>query len=111
MVAPTVANKLLPALLSQNNRGLKTPLLYRGKSDHPSSSTSANCCQCPPPRTVRPQVGDNGVEKNPTVSVAPRIDRLRRTSVCLSGPGRRDNRFTTPPIAPAPCSEDATPLM
>ena len=110
-VAPTVAKKVRPAWLSQKRRGRATPRVYFGRSAHPSSLTSVRCCPLALASSVTPHCFDKGAEYHRPTSVAPRDDRLRSSWRSGFVPGRRETRFTTPLIAPAPYSDEATPLM
>src|SRR5262249_2355810 len=99
---PRVAKNDRPAWLSQNRRGRTTARSYFGRSDQPSSLTSARACPLALPISVSPHRSDNGVEYQSPASVAPRVDAFSR--ICCSGfaDGRFDTRLTTPLIAPAP---------
>src|SRR5437762_12961816 len=110
-VPPTVAKNDRPAWLSQNRRGRATARSYLGRSDQASRFTSLRGCPFALPSSVKPHAVDSGVEYHRPASVAPRVEALNRT--CRSGfmPGCFETRLTTPLIAPAPYSDDATPLM
>ena len=101
-VPPTVAKKVCPAWSSQNTRGRTTPRAYFGRSAHPSPLTSVRCWPFEMASSVRHQCSDNGIESQNPASVAPRDDRFSNNCRSDVVPGRRETRFTTPPIAPAP---------
>ena len=101
-VTPPVRNPVHPLPPSQNNRGRTTPREYPAMSAHPSWSMSLRCCQSPLPRKDAPQCGVSCDARKSEVSVAPRVERLKRISCTGSLLGRREIKFTTPAIAPAP---------